>query len=275
MRTVLISAFFCLSSYAGSVPNPTPVEQGFRQMYNLDFEAAHRTFADWQRVHPEDPMGPVSDAAAYLFNEFDRLHILQAQFFVDDSAFRGMKKPTADPAVKQKFEEDLAKSRKLSDAVLRGSQNARTPVEKNAMFAAILRTGLRSDYLSLIEDRNFQALSEMKTSRLMAEKLLSLDSSYYDAYLAVGVENYMLSLKAAPARWLLRLSGAQTDKDQGVAKMKLVAQNGRYLQPFARLLLAVQNLRDKNRAVARDLLGGLAREFPHNHLYAQELAKLQ
>jgi hypothetical protein len=135
--------------------------------------------------------------------------------------------------------------------------------------------GLRSDYLSLIEDRNFQALSEMKTSRTMAEKLLNLDPTYYDAYLAVGVENYMLSLKSAPARWLLRLTGAQTDKDQGVSKMKVVAEKGHYLQPFARLLLAVQNLRDKNRAAARDLLAGLAHDFPRNQLYAQELAKLQ
>jgi len=143
------------------------------------------------------------------------------------------------------------------------------------MFASILRIGLRSDYLSLIEDRNMAALSEMKTSRMMAEKLLTLDPTYYDAYLAVGVENYMLSLKSAPARWLLRLGGAQTDKDRGVAKMKLAAQNGHYLQPFARLLLAVQNLRDKNRAAAKELLAGLARDFPRNHLYATELAKLK
>ena len=238
-------------------------------MYNLDFDGAHRSFEQWQQQHPADPLGPVSDAAAYLFGEFDRLHILQSQFFVDDSSFRGMKKPAADPAVRLRFEDDLDKARKLSDAILR-----RSPQDKDATFAAVLRMGLRADYLSLIEDRNLQALSEMKNGRIMAEKLLSIDPGYYDAYLAVGVENYMLSLKSAPARWLLRLSGAQTSKEQGVQKMKLVAQNGHYLRPFARLLLAVQNLRDKNVATAKQLLGGLAREFPGNLLYAQELAKL-
>jgi len=270
MRTVLISVLLSVSAHAASVSNPTLVDQGYRQMYNLDFDAAHRSFDEWQRLHPQDPIGPVSDAAAYLFNEFDRLHILQSQFFVEDSSFRGMKKPVADPQLKQKFEAALAKGQRLSDAVLR-----RSPQDKDAMFASILRIGLRSDYLSLIEDRNMAALSEMKTSRLMAEKLLTLDPTYYDAYLAVGVENYMLSLKSAPARWLLRLGGAQTDKDRGVAKMKLAAQNGHYLQPFARLLLAVQNLRDKNRAAAKELLAGLARDFPRNHLYATELAKLK
>jgi hypothetical protein len=264
-RTVTI-----LAVLAAGPCSATPLDDGYRQMYNLDFDGAHRTFAAWERQHPEDPMGPVSDAAAYLFGEFDRLHILQAQFFIEDSAFRAMRKPDADPQVKRNFEADLAKGQQLSDAILR-----RSPQDKNAMFASILRMGLRSDYLSLIEDRNFAALSEMKTSRTLAEKLLALDPTYYDAYLAVGVENYMLSLKPAPARWLLRLGGAQTDKDRGVQKMKLCAAHGRYLQPFARLLLAVQNLRDKNRAAARELLSGLSREFPGNQLYAQELAKLK
>ena len=74
---------------------------------------------------------------------------------------------------------------------------------------------------------------------------------------------------------MLRLTGARTDKEEGIQKLTLTAQNGHYLQPFARLLLAVANLRDKNVEAARQLLGGLAREFPHNHLYAQELAKLR
>ena len=247
----------------------TLLDDGYRDMYNLEFDAAHRSFHDWERQHPDDPLGPVSDAAAYLFAEFDRLHILQSQFFVEDSAFRAMKKPDSDPRVKRSFEQDLDKGRQLSDAILK-----KNPNDKNAMFAAILRMGLRSDYLSLIEDRNFQALSEMKTSRMLAERLLAMDPTYYDAYLAVGVENYMLSLKSAPTRWLLRLSGAQTDKDRGVQKMKLCAEHGHYLRPFARLLLAVQNLRDKNRAAAREILAGLAHDFPHNPLYSEELAKL-
>jgi len=270
MRAAVILALFSLFAPAATLGDRTLVDEGYRQMYNLQFDAAHRSFGEWQRQHPEDPLGPVSDAAAYLFNEFDRLHILQSQFFVDDSMFHAMKKPAADPQIKQKFEDDLAQGQRLADAILRRSAD-----DKNAMFASILRMGLRSDYLSLIEDRNFQALSEIKSSRILAEKLLSLDPKCYDAYLAVGIENYMLSLKSPPARWLLRLGGAQTDKDRGIAKMKLAAEKGHYLQPFARLLLAVQNLRDHNRGRAKELLAGLAHEFPGNQLYAQELAKLQ
>src|SRR5580698_9620936 len=91
----------------------TLLDEGFRQMYNLQFGTAHTTFAEWERQHPEDPMGPVSDAAAYLFSEFERLHVLELEFFEDDSNFLTRKKLSADPAVKHGFDADLAKSQEL------------------------------------------------------------------------------------------------------------------------------------------------------------------
>ena len=75
-------------------------------------------------------------------------------------------------------------------------------------------------------------------------------------------------------RRILHLYGAQTDKNEGLDKLRLTAEKGHYLQPFARLLLAVAALRDHNRNHARDLLRELAQEFPNNHLYSRELARL-
>ena len=114
----------------------------------------------------------------------------------------------------------------------------------------------------------------MKTGRELAQSLLARHPDCYDAYLAIGVENYMLSLKPAPLRWLLRASGGQTDKEAGIERLRITADKGRYLMPFARLLLAVAALRDRDRQKARELLGWLTREFPRNPLYREELAKL-
>jgi hypothetical protein len=143
------------------------------------------------------------------------------------------------------------------------------------MFAQILAMGLRADYEALIEKHNFESLRIIKSSRSTAERLLSLSPNYYDAYLAIGVENYMLSLKAAPVRWLLQLGGAQTNRERGIENLRLTAAKGQYLQPYARLLLAVAALRSKDRTQARDLLMGLVRDFPRNRLYSEELARLQ
>jgi hypothetical protein len=254
---------------SADVSQTSLLDLGYRQMYSLDFTEAHRTFQAWESAHPEDPMGPVSDAAAYLFAEFDRLHILQSEFFVQNDTFLNRAKPGADPLVKQEFEIDLARGQQLADGRL-----GKAPKDRNALFASLLRIGLRADYLALVEKRYLASLREVKMARLLAEQLLAKDPSCYDAYLAIGVENYMLSLKPAPVRWLLRLGGAQTDKDEGIQNLRLTAEKGRYLRPYAQLLLAVAALRDHDPGRAKRLLKELASEFPHNPLYGQELARL-
>jgi hypothetical protein len=251
------------------VPQPE-LERGFHQMYNLDFTAAHGTFAVYQKLNPDDPLGYVADAAAYLFAEFNRLQILESDLFTDDRRWDNRSTQAPDPAVKSAFAAQLARSDKLVDQVL-----AKTPNDANALFAKVLANGLRGDYTAMIEKRNIASLGYMKTSRITAQQLLAVDPTCYDAFLAVGVENYLLGSTSAPVRWILRATGSQTDKAEGVQRLRLTAQKGYYLAPFARLLLAVAALRDKDKTTARTLLAGLATEFPRNQLYSKELARIQ
>jgi len=259
-----------LSPISASLGTSTPLDVGFRQMYNLDFSAAHGTFQTYFTAHPEDPFGPTSDAAAYLFDEFNRLGVLQTELFVDNEKFKGRERPPPDPAVREKFSGAIAQSQKLADTILEHSPN-----ERNALFATVLNLGLESDYLALVEKRDLASLAYTKRAGLAAEKLLRVDPTCYDAYLAIGVENYVLGLKPAPVRWLLQIYGAETDKEKGIQKLQLTATKGHYLLPFARLLLAVAALRDKNRNQAKELLQNLAQEFPNNQLYRRELSRLQ
>ncbi len=247
------------------------LDSGYHAMYNLDFGGAHRDFRNWTQMHPDDPMGPISDAAAYLFSEFDRLHVLQSEFFTrDQSFFRHQQALHPDPAAKREFESALNNGLRIADRVL-----AKSPDDVNALLASVLGFGLQADYLALVERRNLDALSEMKRSRALAERLLTRDPHCYDAYLAVGVENYLLSLKPTPVRWVLRLGGAQTDKQAGIERLRITAEKGHYLLPYARLLLAVAALRDNNVATARQTLTWLSTEFPGNRLYREELRKLR
>lgn len=246
------------------------LERGYDEMYNLQFADAHKTFAQYEQANPTNPMGPVSDAAADLFSEFDRLHILQSQFFVTDTGFLDFHRTPADPKVKQHFDANLDRTKTLSVAALQKS-----PDDIDARFASSLRSGLKAEYLALIEKRNLAALEEIKTGQAEAQKLLTSHPDYYDAYIAGGIENYLLSLKPAPVRWFLGIGGAQTDKQTGIRDLRLVAEHGHYLLPFARLLLAVAALRDGDRAEARNLLTWLTDHFPKNTLYRQELAKFK
>jgi len=245
------------------------IENGYRQMYNLDFDTAHGTFQSIEEGHPNDPLAHVSNAAAYLFAEFDRMHVLEMELFADNSSFEKRARVAPDPTTKASFERELAQSDQIAGVRLTNS-----PQDTEALFAQILANGLRGDYAALVEKRNLASLNFMKASRGKAEQLISLDPGCYDAYLAVGVENYLLGINPAPVRWVLRMTGAQTDKNDGIQKLHLTAEKGNYLAPFARLLLAVAAVRDKDPQTARNLLSGLAHDFPQNHLYAAQLARV-
>lgn len=248
----------------------TPLlDAGFHEMYNLQFSEAHATFAKFMAEHPADPMGPVSDAAAYLFSEFNRTGVLDMALFTDDKSYLHHKKDTSNPAVKEAFNRQLDKTSQLADAVL-----AKNPQDATALFAKTLAYGLRADYTSLIERRDIAGFEFTKAGSTYAHQLLAVDPHAYDAYLAVGMENYILGLKPAPVRWLLQMAGGETNKVLGEKDLQFTAAQGHYLRPLAKLLLAVAAVRDKNTALARKLLTSLAKEFPNNPLYAAQLAKI-
>jgi hypothetical protein len=266
---LLILAALSLSLSAADLA-VSNLDSGYRSMYDLDFATAHRKFAAWKSANPDDPMGPVSNAAAYLFSELERLRVLDSELFADDDKFRMRQHLTADPGIKCAFEQELQSGRQSSERVLAHSSD-----DQNALLADVLAHGLEADYLSLIEHRDLAALSIVKEGRGLAIHLLAAHPDCYDAYLAIGVENYLLSLKPAPVRWMLSWGGAQTNKEVGIAKLRLTAEKGNLLQPYARMLLAVAALRDNNRENAARILEGLVREFPHNRLYTAELTRIK
>jgi hypothetical protein len=243
---------------------PAPIESGFQKMYNLDFDQAHQDFSGWERAHPEDPLGPVSQAAGYLFGEFARLGILQSQLFTSDKNFEARSKLAPDPHVKDEFYKAIDRGEQLADAALK-----KDPNDSNALFAKVLALGLRSDYVAMIDKQDFAALRYVKQGRILAQQLLKQKPDAYDAYLAVGIENYLTGIKPAPVRWMLSMGGINTDKEEGIRELEQTAAHGNLLKPFAKLLLAVAALRDKNNTQGCDILHELATTYPRNALYRE------
>jgi hypothetical protein len=252
-----------------TVANAASLDHGFSLLYNLEFAAAHQFFLSWQQEHPDDPMGPACDAAGFLFSEFNRLGVLEAQFYADDQTFEARKKLTPDATVRNHFYAALDQA----DSRAR-SRLAKDPRNRDALFALTMSSGLKADYAGLIEKRNLASLHYTKEATAWAEQLLTVDPDCYDAHLATGVSQYIIGSMAAPIRWLVRLGGVSGDKQKGIAELQLTAQRGHYLAPFARILLAIAYVREKDKPRARELLVSLRDEFPQNPLFTQEIAHL-
>ena len=246
------------------------LDHGFRLMYDLDFAQAHQVFASWQQEHPDDPLGLACDAAGLLFSEFNRLGVLEAQFYEDDRKFEHRKKQSPDPAVRDRFRQELDRAEEKAQERL-----ARDGKDRDALFALTLASGLRADYAALIEKSNLTALHFTKEATRWSNQLLAADPECYDAHLAAGISQYIVGSMAAPVRWILRLGGVSGDKKAGIQELQVTAERGRYLGPFARILLAIAYVREKDKAQARQVLESLRGDFPQNPLFAHELARLE
>jgi hypothetical protein len=245
------------------------LSDGFALLYNLDFDQAHKLFATYEQQNPDDPMGPVCDAAGFLFSEFNRLGILESQFYEDDKSFDGRKKQSPDPLIRDRFDAALATAERLAKAKL-----ARNSNNRDGLLAMTLSAGLKADYSALIEKRNLASLSLTKEASRWAQQLLAADPNCYDAYVATGVSKYIIGSMAAPVRWLLRMGGVNGDKSAGMNELQMTAEKGQYLAPFARILLAIAYVREKDKPRARELLTGLRQQFPNNSLFTREIARL-
>jgi hypothetical protein len=263
----------CLMAAAenvGTIAEVSQLDHGFSGLYNLDFAGAQRDFTAWQQLHPDDPVGPVSEAAGFLFSEFNRLGVLEAQFYENDTAFEDRPKLKPDPALRQNFTAAIRRAEALSHARL-----AKDPRDRDALFAKTLSSGLQADYAALIEKRNLASLHYTKEASASAQELLAVCHDCYDALLATGFSKYIIGSMAAPVRWILRLGGLPSDKQGGIADLQTTAAHGHYLAPFARILLSIAYVREKDRTRALQLLTGLRREFPANTLFSREIAHLQ
>jgi hypothetical protein len=249
--------------------NASDLDAGFRLLYELKPEEARTQFAVWQAAHPEDPLGSASEAASYLFEECYRQGVLTSEFFLDDKRFLG--KIAIKPAQQMRDAFFAADLRAQDLARLRLETD---PDDANALFSMTLSLGMQADYASLIEKHQVESLRMIREADQFAKKLLAVAPDAADAYLTLGAANYIIGSLPVLKRFLLHFKGISGNKRGGIQQLEIAAAHGRYLRPFAKILLAMAALREKKIALARTHLVELVAEFPQNPLFASELAKL-
>jgi hypothetical protein len=259
------------SQQAPSEPLNVPeLEAGFHSLYELKLAEAHTQFEAWQKSQPQDPLGSASEAAAYLFEECYRQGVLTSEFFLDDKRFLGKIPLKPDPELRAGFFTADQQAQDLAQRRLKTN-----PDDPNALFAMTLSLGMQANYASLIDKRQLDSLKKVRAADVYAKKLLAVAPDAADAYLGLGMANYFIGSLPGTKKFFLGFAGIHGNKKAGIQQLEIAAEHGHYLRPFAKILLALAALREKQVEVARIQLKELVAEFPENPLFASELAKLK
>ena len=245
------------------------LKEGFRLLYVQKYPEAREQFSVWTSAHPDDPFGFVAKAASYLFEEFYRQGVMTSDFFLDDKKFlRGIDgKP--DPERLKNFDAELAHARSLANARL--SKNKK---DAAGLFALTLAAGMESNSDSILQKKHVEGLKRMKEANEHAKLLLAQRPDADDAWVAPGSADYIIGCLSGGARMVLWFGGIHGDKKLGMELVGKTAEKGRYLEPFAKVLLALAARREKQDALAQKLLHELTEEFPDSPLFAAEYAKV-
>lgn len=245
------------------------IAQAFDNLYNFNFPATHAVLDHYIGAHPKEPLPYSIRASAYLFYELDRLGILESQFLISDKRIAAKKKVDPDQGVRARFMQALNDAQSRATTVL-----AAHPNDREALFAMSIINGVSSDYMALVEKRQLASLSPAKKSNGYAQQLLKMNPPCYDAYMTAGLSEYMVASLPFLIRWFVRFDNVQGSKQQGIRNLQLVAREGHYLKAFAKILLAIIDLREKRPQESEKLLAELAHDYPSNALFRKELAKL-
>lgn len=259
-----------LAAPAAAAAEPTPVQRALARLYNFDFAGANKILDDHIAQHPQDPLGHTFRASSDLFYELDRLLILEGEFFSDDKRIaekRAKVKP--DPNIRAHFFATVEKAKKLADTRL-----AQNPSDVDSLFAQCIVSGLILDYYALVEKKQLMSLGYVKEAQRWALRLLKTDPSYTDAHMTLGTSEYLLGSLPFFVKWFVKIDQAEGNKEVAVQKLQRVVNSGRYLGPFAKILLSIIHLREKRYAESAKLLAELTREYPENPLYKKELSRL-
>jgi hypothetical protein len=270
---ILKSAFFALIlvlDVPARATSPWEIESGFRLLYETKFEEARLNFIEWEKANPQDPLGHAWEAASYLFEEFYQQGVLTSEFFLDDRRFLEGAAGKPNGPYRVAFFAATTTAQDLATRRLRAN-----PKDAEALLALTITNGMLADYASLIDKRQLDSLRFVRQSETYAQSLLQVKPDSADAYLALGAANYIIGSLPAHKRLFLWLGGIRGNKQLGMTQLAVAAKQGDYLRPFAKILLALAELRENQLESARSLLEELTAEFPQNPLFAHELNLLE
>jgi len=210
----------------------------------------------------------VAVAASYLFEELSRQGVLTSDFFLNEKKFLHGIDGSPDAERMSHFRDAVARACKLA-----GERQKTNPKDGEALLALTLAAGMESDAEAILQKKHLAGLKRMKKANGYAKQLLEQHPEATDAYIAPGIANYIIGSQSGGTRFTLWFGGIHGDKKLGMEQVARTAENGRYLRPFAKIILALAARREKQDALAQRLFHELSEQYPNNELFALEYAK--
>lgn len=248
-------------------------QTAFTDIFNLDYRHAEQIFLSLQKEYPNHPAPPLYLAAILWLDELMRRQDLDLDRFASPAYFTTKSRTAMDPARRKAFLNYIDRSQALAKRRLAGN-----PADKDSQYFLGSAYGVLGSFTFTI-DRNLKgAFGYGKRAYQVDRQLIQSDPKYYDAYMTVGLYDYIVGSLPWYIRWMGTVLGFQGNKERGIQYLNLAMQKGQYDSSDSRVILVVILVREGRYGEALKYAEQLYSLYPKNYLLqlneAQILEKL-
>ncbi|MDX2029817.1 MAG: tetratricopeptide repeat protein [Blastocatellia bacterium] len=251
--------------------------EGNEAMYNIDYSTARAKFEEIRNRAPQHPAGDLYLATVIWLEQLNKSRRLQTGLYSDDSRFyAGAEKASessegdaVDPAVDRAFRDRMAQAKTKALALVARNKN-----DPDALYFLGAFYGVMAGYEASTARKFFAAMRNGSRCVDAHEKVLALRPDYYDAYLSVGMYDYIVGNLPFAYKALAAIAGVRGNKKRGIARLQTIVEKESATADDARVMLLAIYQNEKRYEDGLKLLEQLSAKYPNSYLLKLETASM-
>lgn len=247
--------------------------QGSEAVYNLDYRTAREKFEEIRKRLPYHPVGDLNLATLIWLEYLNKSRRLQTSLYKKESSFyAGVEKAreesegdSVDPAFDRAFRDRMAQAKTKALALANRYRD-----DPDALYFLGAYYGVMAGYEASTARKFFAAMRNGSRSVDAHEKVVKIRPDYYDAYLSLGLYDYIVGSLPFAFKALAAIAGVRGNKVRGIERLKKLVASDSASSDDARVLLLAIYQNEGRFEDALAILHYLNAKYPASYLLRLE-----
>lgn len=244
--------------------------EGFDAVYNIDYKTARERFLQMTKIAPDHPAGYVYLANNLWLETLFQSRRLTTSVYTGGSFYAQDK---SEDQVDQKRDREFNELIKQALAATR-ARLAKDSKDVEALYYNASALGIRAAYGTSVKRSFTRSIGDANDSIQLQRQVIKLDPEYIDAYLSIGLYEYVIDSLPFGWRLLARFAGLKGSKSKGIEHLELVTKRGKFAADDARVILLGIYSKENQLDRALEVISYMAKQYPRNYLFGVERASM-